>query len=243
LISNAKFGKYTPIWFSIFDNQRLVHWSTVMTRTFKLVSQTATLLSLLSFTQTVFSDTFYEAQLDASQVVSHATTTTGTGFATFALSTDQTQLAYTLSLNGLTFEQDVANRTNTTDVTKIHLHSGAVGAAGIHTLNIFGLPSEDDADLVVDYANNTLSGIWDASDAINSATNAPFDQTVGGTTKYLADFVDKLENGDLYLAIHTFGEGGSVAVRGQLYAVPEPSSQCMLAAVAALGLIGLRRKR
>lgn len=214
-----------------------------MTRTIKFVSQSAALLSLLMLTQAAFSHTLYEAQLNASQVVSHATTTTGTAFATFELNDDQSQLAYTLTLDGLNFEQDVASRTNATDVNKIHLHSGSAGSAGVHTLNIFGLPSEDDADLVVDYANNSLSGIWDASDAINSSTNEPFDQTVGGTTKYLADFIDELENGDIYLAIHTFGEGGSVAVRGQLYSIPEPSSQTMLAAVALLGLIGLRRKR
>lgn len=213
-----------------------------MTRTTKLASQIAALLSLFFATQAALSNTF-EAQLDASQVVSHATTTTGTGFATFALSSDQSQLAYTLSLNGLNFEQTAANRTNASDVTAIHLHTGSAGATGFHTLNIFGNPSEDDADLVVDFANNTLSGIWDDGDAIDSSTGMPFNQTAGGSTKFLADFIDELENNDLYLAIHTFGEGGSVAIRGQVNSVPEPGSQAMFGAAAMLCLIGLRRKR
>jgi hypothetical protein len=45
----------------------------------------------------------------------------------------------------------------------------------------------------------------------------------------------------LYIAFHTAGQSGNVAVRGQIRAVPEPGSLAILAVSGVL--ISLRRRR
>ena len=164
----------------------------------------------------------FEAQLDSSQVVSTMSTSTATGVARFVLSDDLSQLSYELELSGLDLEPVMANRTDANDVDKIHLHDAPAGATGPHVLNIFGLPSEDDADLVVDFVAESLMGSWDDGDAIDPNTGMPFDQSAGGTTKFLSNFIDELRAGELYIAVHTIGNGGGVTIRGQLQAVPVP---------------------
>ena len=194
--------------------------------------------------------TLFTAELDGLQVVSSdfpsGIPTTASGFATFELNDEQTALTYIIDLDGVTLKPNQADRTDLSDVTKIHIHAGELGSNGPHTLNVFGLPREDDADLVVDFANGILQGTWDDGDAINPDTGELFDPTAGGTTKLLSSFVDELLAGGLYLQVHTV-EFDSPTIpgelRGQLVpndttAVPEPSivMGLMLGAVGWLKL-------
>ncbi|NEO79229.1 CHRD domain-containing protein [Moorena sp. SIO4G3] len=137
----------------------------------------ATILGIVS---PVKAATLFRADLDASQVVP-PTSSAASGIATFKLNEEQTKLDYLIELNGLTLKPDQEARTEAKDVTKIHLHFGAPNTNGPHVLNIFGLPREDDNDLVVDYVAGTLKGTWDNSDAIDPNTGQLFDPQANGT--------------------------------------------------------------
>lgn len=183
----------------------------------------------------------FVANLDASQVVG-TSTETGTAVATFTLDAAQENLSYSVEVFGLDLKPESANRTGFSDITAIHVHNGFFGSSGPHVLNIFGVPSEDDAEAVFDFNNETLSGVYNDADAIDPTTGALFDQNSPLTTKLFSNFVDDLLAGQLYLAIHTAGQDGNIAIRGQIIAVPEPSSVALLAIGALCGLARRRRR-
>ncbi len=187
----------------------------------------------------LYADEIFTSFLDASQVPSGSSTATGIATATFVLDTAEQNLSYSVQLNGLNLIVDPSNRTGFSDVDKIHLHNTAAGQSGPHVLNVFGLPSEDDSQLAVDFANNSLTGIYDDSDALDSGGNL-FDQNSPLTTKLLSNFIDDLRDGQIYLAVHTAGQSGNIAIRGQLTSVPEPTS---LALPCGLTMTGLARRR
>ncbi|NEZ57984.1 CHRD domain-containing protein [Adonisia turfae] len=165
------------------------------------------------------SQEIFVAIANGPQVVQDPTITDGTGTAkiTFILAEDGSGLAYQIKLNGFTLKADPAARTEDHDVTKIHIHAGERGANGPHTLNIFGLPSEDDNNLVVDYENGIITGMWDNNDATD--LNGDGDTNDGPETKPLSQFIQALRAGDLYIQIHDaaadrLGTPGSA--RGQI---------------------------
>jgi len=102
------------------------------------------------------------------------------------------------------------------------------------------MPSEDDAQAVFDFDGETISGIFDDSDAIDPATGELFDQNNPFTTKLFSNFVDDLQGNQLYLAIHTAGQDGNIAIRGQVLAVPEPG---LVGVLLAFGLCGAGFRR
>ena len=183
----------------------------------------------------------FVANLDASQVVG-SSTETGTGIATFEFDAAQETLSYSIAIFGLDLKSVPGDRTGFSDVTAIHLHNAFPGSGGPHVFNIFGVPSEDDDQLVADFNNETINGVFDDSDAIDPATGQLFDQNSPFTTKLFSNFDDDLVGEQLYIAIHTAGQNGNIAIRGQILAVPEPSS---MAALFALGMFGtcVRRRR
>ena len=194
-----------------------------------------------SQTANVQADEIFTSFLDASQVTG-TSTETGTATATFVLDTAEQNLSYSLQLNGLNLLVDPASRTGFSDVDKIHLHNAAAGQSGPHVLNVFGLPSEDDSQLVVDFANNSLTWNYDDSDAFDSG-GVLFDQNSPMTTKLLSNFIDDLRDGQIYLAVHTAGQSGNIAIRGQLTSVPEPNSLAFLCGLTLAGLTGRRRRK
>ncbi len=183
----------------------------------------------------------FVANLDASQV-NGSSTETGTAIASFHLDSSQQNLSYTIQIFGLDLKAVPADRTGFSDVTAIHLHNGFVDTSGPHVLNIFGVPSEDDSEMVVDFANDTISGVFNDADAIDPNTGSLFDQNNPINTKLLSNFTDDLMDQQLYLAIHTAGQNGNIAIRGQLNAVPEPSSLAIIS-IATVCLFVRRRKR
>ena len=188
---------------------------------------------------TSHADTFV-ANLNASQVVG-TSTETGTAVATFVLDEAQENLSYSIQAFGLDLIPDSADRTAFSDITAIHVHNGFFGSAGPHVLNIFGVPSEDDDEIVVDFDGETVEGVFNDEDAIDPLTGELFDQNSPLTTKLLSNFVDDLLAGQLYLAIHTAGQDGNIAIRGQIVAVPEPSSAVVMLA-GALCCLARRRQ-
>ena len=174
------------------------------------VSPTTTSLSMKRSENS--SDNF---TLEGSQVVP-PTDSLATGVARVELSQDGEELKYFINLEGLDLVEEPSQRTDPNDVTKIHFHFGAPGSNGPHVLNVFGLPSEDDGNLVVDYDAEVLRGKWDDRDAIDPTTGELFDQSADGTTKLLSDFVDQLLEGNLYIQVHTVQFPDPGEIRGQI---------------------------
>jgi hypothetical protein len=152
------------------------------------------------------------------------------------------RLHYSIALEGLDLEPVAANRVDQNDVIGIHMHFIVPGVTGPHILNIFGVPGEEDADLAVDYQNETLSGIYDISDAtLDPATGEPYPQFFFITTKIIDDWIDELVTNQLYLAVHTAGENGQALLHGDIVAVPEPATAGLLA-VGLAALVAWSRR-
>ena len=110
----------------------------------------------------------FKAFLDSSQ--NDGVESDATGIATFRLNADQTEIEYTIELNGIDLIEDPTERTADNAVTKINLHHRDYGINGDHVFNIFGVASEDDNDIEIDYENETITGKWDWSDAATNFT-------------------------------------------------------------------------
>jgi hypothetical protein len=172
------------------------------------------------------------------------------GTAHLVLNAARTQLRYQIEIQGLNLKPTAEDRTAPDDVIGVHLHLSVPDAIGPHVLNIFGLatyntPAEEDADLTIDYAHHTLSGIYDNGDAtIDPATGQPYLPFYPLTSKPLSDWIDNLENGDLMVAVHTNASGfPKMAIHGHIgQAVPEPATGFWFAYAPLSGLVP-RRKR
>ena len=110
--------------------------------------------------------------------------------------------------------------------------SGNATASHLHGPTAAVAPSSYNQNASVKYGLDSLSGFS------NSAANGGFTST---TTTILAGDVPALLAGQFYLNVHTTINAGG-EIRGQLVAVPEPSTQ-MLVASGILGLFFLRRRR
>jgi hypothetical protein len=163
-------------------------------------------------------------------------TTDATGEVFLTLNSERTELRYSIVLDHLLgLKLDPADRTEPDDVIGMHLHLYVPGTVGPHVLNIFGLatygvPAEEDADLVVDYEDRVLTGIYDISDAtIDPTTGQPFPQNIPLTSKVITDWLGYLDSGLLMLAVHTNESGfPTMAIHGHISpmsrSVPEPAT-------------------
>jgi len=159
---------------------------------------------------------------------------TATGFATFTLNDAQTSLSFQATINGLDFNTLQTPSTTADDVTNAHIHAGAPpGIAASVVWGFIGTPFNDNnpPDTVVTpftggAVGGTVSGKWDLPEG-------------NGTT--LALQLPSILSGNSYINFHTvaFPSG---AIRGQILAVPEPSTLAMISA-GMLGLIGVARRR
>lgn len=159
------------------------------------------------------------ADLDYNQEVdpSNPTASSATGTAALAFDNDTGLLSITASITGISLA----------DVTfaegglafgaagPFHIHNAAAGSNGPIVLP-FNLASF--------FSDDGMGGL-----AI-SAADIPFDPAL----------LPQLNAGNLYLNLHTL-DYGSGEIRGQLAAVPEPSSILLLGGL--LALVSLRRRR
>jgi hypothetical protein len=149
------------------------------------------------------------------------------------------------------FDLDLRNA-----VTGIHIHFGhsvsvmdvpalvprhfdPSASIGRHVLNIYGLPREDDADLMVDHESNRLSGRWDNSDQ-NLGPNGMPDAT---DSIAIGAVLDDLLSGDLYFQVHTkvYPAPFTAELRGQILPVPEPSVGILF--LVGSGVLFIMRRR
>lgn len=219
-------------------------------RTFSWIASTTAALTIsgaIGSTSMAQAATF-SANITGDQVVP-GTGSEAVGTASFELNEEGTALSYTLSFQGVDLKPD--NRTALADINKIHIHAAPAGENGPHTLNIFGLPAEDDDDLVVDYAANTLSGVWDDSDVSDLNGNGISDPN---DSKPLSNFITALESGELYLQVHTNRFDSSTGfpgeIRGQILktsasptvSTPEPFGLSGLVAIAGVTSATVKRR-
>jgi len=129
------------------------------------------------------------------------------------------------------------------DVTAIHLHNVDMCMAAacqpgdtagtMHVLNIYGVPRQDDADMVFSVVDGTVSGLWDSADA-NALTPAP--------SQAPSDSLTRMLDGELFVMVHT-REFPSGAFGGFANVVPEPVSANMWVLGALLVTQTMRRRR
>jgi hypothetical protein len=178
-------------------------------------------------------------------------TTEATGEIFLSLNSARTELSYKIVLDGLLgLKPTAADRVEPDDIVGIHLHHHIPDAFGPHILNIFclatyGMPAEEDADLVVDYENNTLTGIYDISDAtIDPTTGEPYFQFFPLTTKVIDDWLDELDRGELMIAVHTVETGfPTMAIHGHISrVVPEPTTVSLVGVIVGLWLTLTRQR-
>ena len=211
---------------------------------------------VVSLSASVASTQTFQAVLNSDGVIRggvQGTASQATGFATFELSqptNGPVTLSYQIELNNA----DLAgqNLDPLDDVTAIHLHDVTrcvpnIGclpgdrAGTYHVLNIFGIPRQDDAELVVDAANSTLSGIWDDSDATMLPVDSPWLWSVPISDPMT---LATLMNGEMALMLHT-QEVPSGAIGGILTLVPEPTNSwtVWLMVAACFGCCRVKRRR
>ncbi|MFK8184062.1 MAG: CHRD domain-containing protein [Phormidesmis sp.] len=215
-------------------------------KTFSWIASAATSFTMGS-TDMAQAATF-SANITGDQVVP-GTGSEASGTASFELNEAGTELSYTLSFQGV--DLTPGDRTAPADINKIHIHAAPTGENGPHTLNIFGLPAEDDDDLVVDYAANTLSGVWDDGDVSDLNGNGISDPN---DSKPLSNFLTALEAGDLYVQVHTNRFDSSTGfpgeIRGQILkttvsptaSTPEPLGLLGLVAIAGITSATVKRR-
>lgn len=154
------------------------------------------LIGLFLFDSSALADTFFNAQLNGAQVVP-ATASTATGDASLQLNNLETELAYTIQLNGVDLDGAQTPGDADDDVIMVFIH---FGWAGINGGAVFDILNQDIDDLVVDPVAGTLTGIWEQTDF-------GFQQLDTQIGNLLAD--------NLYILVRTSGLPGG-EIRGQI---------------------------
>lgn len=178
--------------------------------------------------------THFRADLTSADVIAagvQASTSSATAAADIWLhepDVGEDKIRYEIVISGLDLDGAQTPLNPNDNVTAIHFHDvtqqGAASwqpgdtAGSKHTLNVYGVPRQDDANLILDAVAGTVAGIWDETDE-NSLTPAPSAKP----STYNAE----LFAGDLFVMIHSSQFPGG-AIGGFLTQVPEPTSLTLL---------------
>jgi hypothetical protein len=196
-----------------------------------LCLRTFAFLVLLAASATGNTAIIFTATLDGTQEVP-PNASTATGFATFGLNDAMTALTYDTTISGLDFTG--SQTPNTADnLVAAHIHAPASPGvnAGV-VFGFFGMPFNDNNpnDVVViplaSGVGGTISGKWDLLEGNSTTLDAQLPNILAGNS---------------YINFHTVQFPGG-EIRGQITAVPEPSTLALLG-IAALGFIGYRWRR
>jgi hypothetical protein len=157
------------------------------------------------------------------------------GTADFVLNTAQTALMFTATVFNIDFT-GLQTADMNDNLTAAHIHAGPLvtpTTAGPVVWGFFGAPLNDNNPNDVSITpfatgvGGTISGKWDALEGNNTT---------------LAAQVENILNGRSYINFHTTQFGGG-EIRGNISAVPEPSTWAMMVlGFAGVGYMAYRRK-
>lgn len=194
--------------------------------------------------------TEFRATINAAGAIASDGTISGetrmTGLATFTLTVPDTgspTLAYDIVFEGLDLGSMDADPTN--NATAIHFHdtTGVPNSAGTpHVLNLFGFPSQDDDQTVVDTATSRVTGVWDDSDLTNQGLMHDGNPMANSDT--LTSSLDALLAGELFVMLHTSSPNAlpltpGITIGGRIVPIPEPTA-AVLTAFAAMAACSRR---
>ncbi|MDH3610269.1 MAG: CHRD domain-containing protein [Nitrosopumilus sp.] len=179
------------------------------------------------------------SHLNWKQTVPFEKGNTAGAIAKFWWNDDKSGLYYQFHYNHLNLESDFSDylledaeyKGATDAIIKIHIHMNEKGIQGPHVLNVFGGPSEDDSDLVIDTEARTISGKYDDGDEnLNAPCGSCTDgvRDSGDSVAFTDEDeltgkipIDELCLGNLYLNVHT-AEHAPGGLRGQI--IPNPNA-------------------
>lgn len=157
------------------------------------------------------------------------------GTADFVLNTAQTSLSFTATIFNIDFTGTQTADTND-NLTAAHIHAGPLVTPitnGPVVWGFFGAPFNDNNpnDVVVTPfstgVGGTISGKWDALEGNNTTLAAQLPNILSGRS---------------YINFHTTQFGGG-EVRGNIGAIPEPSTWAMMIlGFAGIGFLAYRRR-
>ncbi|MGF1526708.1 MAG: CHRD domain-containing protein [Candidatus Competibacterales bacterium] len=180
------------------------------------------LLGVLGFGPSLgLGQTYFIASLDAAQEVDTGSTTSAVGQAVLELDASESQLRYTILIDGL----DLGGQTTIVedDVVAAHIHNAPVGENGGVVFGLIG-PDQDPQvqllpffpDPAAPIAGGVLRGDWSDDDPANATLSAS---------------LEALNNGELYFNIHSAAFPGG-AIRGQI--LPVAQAACFVDTPTAL---------
>lgn len=175
-----------------------------------------------------------------------STETRMTGLATFTLTVPDIgspTLTYDIVFQGIDLGSTDADPTN--NATAIHFHDTtgvAYSASTPHVLNVFGFPSQDDNQTLVDATTSRVTGVWDDSDLTDPGLAHAGNPAVNSDT--LTASLDALLASELYVMLHTSSPNAlplspGITIGGQIVPIPEPSTMVL---AAFLGVVACSRR-
>lgn len=189
-------------------------------------------VGVLSISTVAKAETVYRVSLDGAQASAGAGTgSTATGIGTLVLNLAQDRLTMNLRIEGIDFIANGGADTAANNASVFHIHAGARGVNGDVVFGLIGPNSDSNGDLAITpfLGGANIFSAWDAAEG-------------NGTT--LAAQLGALNSEGLYFNLHTGGFPGG-EIRGQIVAVPEPSSLVVMTLIgtAIVGTAARRRRK
>ncbi|MGF1485160.1 MAG: CHRD domain-containing protein [Opitutales bacterium] len=213
----------------------------------KLKTLQSVTLGALLVVPSVLTAQSFQAFLDSAQEVAPGgqTNSTGTGFGSLFLSGSEAEgfvLHYELVFDAsVNFDNafpgeglDNGGSEIVRDDVVLHIHRGERGTNGPISLGIFGPDQDPEAQIVLNSDNTTtVFGSFDGGDPTNESIN-----------DIAQDFLSVPQGADTEFYFNLHGENDPAGlIRGQITAVPEPSTYGLVGIGLLTAVVLLRRKK